>query len=89
MFASTASGTPVVYAGPGPGRAMVTEHDLGWAGDWEPEAAAEQLRQALSARPDEGTRDRLVAWTREHASQRAVAGAAAATVHEVLTGRGA
>lgn len=87
MFASTASGTPVVYAGPGPGRAMVTEHDLGWASDWDPGAAAEQLRHALSDRPDEGTRDRLVAWTREHASQRAVAGAAAATVHEVLTGR--
>lgn len=84
MFASTASGTPVVYAGPGPGRAMVTEHSLGWAGDWEPEAAADQLRRALASAPDPATRDRLVAWTRANASQRAVASAAAATVHGVL-----
>ncbi|MEO5980940.1 MAG: glycosyltransferase family 4 protein [Pedococcus sp.] len=84
MFASTACGTPVVYAGPGPGRSMVAEHDLGWASDWEPDAAADLLRHALTTRPDEATRDRLVAWTQRHASQGVVAGAAAQVVDEVL-----
>lgn len=85
MFASTACGTPVVYAGPGPGRAMVDEHDLGWAGDWDAGAVADLLRAALVAPPARADRERLRAWTEEHASQRAVAGAAADAVLRAAT----
>ena len=53
MFAATACGAPVVHAGPGPGRAMVTAHRLCWAwqrrsappcgGAGSPSAAVEQV----------------------------------------------
>jgi glycosyltransferase involved in cell wall biosynthesis len=68
MFVSTACGTPVVYAGVGPGRQLVVEHDLGWAADWDVDAVAEAMRLALAspAAPDRGAR--LAAWTRANAS---------------------
>ena len=80
MFAATACGAPVVYAGPGPGRAMVTAHRLGWACDWDVQQTAEALRSALAADVTPQDRARLSAWTREHASQRAVAETAAEVV---------
>lgn len=80
MFAATACGAPVVYAGPGPGRAMVTDHGLGWACDWDVEQATAALRSALSAEVTPAERERLALWTLENASQRAVAAAAADAV---------
>lgn len=80
MFAATACGAPVVYAGPGPGRAMVTDHRLGWACDWDVEQATAALRSALSAEVTPAERERLALWTLENASQRAVAAAAADAV---------
>ena len=80
MFAATACGAPVVYAGPGPGRAMVTDHGLGWACDWDVEQTTAALRSALSAEVSPAERERLAAGTLEHASQRAVAANAADAV---------
>ncbi|SES42971.1 Glycosyltransferase involved in cell wall bisynthesis [Pedococcus cremeus] len=80
MFAATACGAPVVYAGPGPGRAMVTDHRLGWACDWDVEQTTAALRSALSAEITPAERERLAVWTLENASQRAVAAAAADAV---------
>lgn len=80
MFAATACGAPVVYAGPGPGRAMVTDHELGWACDWDVEQTTAALRSALSAEVSPAERERLAAWTLENASQRAVAANAADAV---------
>jgi len=80
MFAATACGAPVVYAGPGPGRAMVTEHGLGWACDWDVEQTSRALRSALAADVTPAERERLAAWTLENASQRAVAATAAEAV---------
>jgi glycosyltransferase involved in cell wall biosynthesis len=80
MFAATACGAPVVYAGPGPGRAMVTDHRLGWACDWDVEQTTAALRSALSAEVTPAERERLALWTLENASQRAVAAAAADAV---------
>jgi glycosyltransferase involved in cell wall biosynthesis len=89
MFASTACGTPVIYAGPGPGRAMVTEHDLGWACDWDPDQVAAQMRSALTSAPATAERRRLRQWTLSHASQSFVAGLAADRVQAVSDDRGA
>jgi glycosyltransferase involved in cell wall biosynthesis len=80
MFAATACGAPVVYAGPGPGHAMVSAHGLGWACDWDVDQVVQALRSALSAVVTPEGRARLVAWTVENASQRAVAGSAAEVV---------
>jgi glycosyltransferase involved in cell wall biosynthesis len=80
MFAATASGAPVVYAGTGPGAALVEENRLGWAVPWERTAVAQVLREALDEPPRREERARLVAWTRAHASQAAVATRAAEAV---------
>ena len=80
MFAATACGAPVVYAGPGPGFAMVVEHGLGWACRWDVDEVATALRTALMTPPTREQRARLTAWTLEHASQRAVATVAAEAV---------
>jgi glycosyltransferase involved in cell wall biosynthesis len=84
MFATTGCGTPVVYAGPGPGREMVEDHGLGWACDWDVEQVAQAMTDALATPPEEATRARLRAWTVEHASQTSVAGRAAEAVHQVI-----
>ncbi|KAF0835425.1 glycosyltransferase [Ornithinibacter aureus] len=80
MFAATACGAPVVYAGPGPGSAMVVEHRLGWACRWDVDEVAAALRSALVVPPTPEDRERLTAWTVAHASQRAVAATAADVV---------
>jgi glycosyltransferase involved in cell wall biosynthesis len=89
MFATTACGTPVLYAGPGPGRAMVTEHELGWACDWDVAQTAALMRRALASAPTAAEGTRLRQWTLEHASQQSVAAAAADVVQSVSDDRGA
>ncbi|HET7279755.1 MAG TPA: glycosyltransferase [Dermatophilaceae bacterium] len=84
MFATTACGAPVIYAGPGPGQAMVSEHRLGWACDWDVAEVGAAMRDALTRPWSSVERARLTAWTEEHASQRAVAAAASAAVLEVV-----
>ena len=80
MFATTACGTPVLYAGPGPGRAMVTSHSLGWACDWEATQVADLMRGALAAPPSCDERARLRTWTETNASQTVVASVAGTVV---------
>ena len=80
MFACTACGAPVVYAGTGPGRDMVREHGLGWEADWETGQVADAIRAALRQAPTPSERQRLVEWTREHASQESVSEKAAVAV---------
>ncbi|WP_109774926.1 glycosyltransferase [Quadrisphaera granulorum] len=80
-LAATACGAPVVYAGAGPFAQLVGEHRLGWAVPWDVDAVAGALREALERpAPTAAERARLVAWTREHHSLRAVAARATAAV---------
>jgi glycosyltransferase involved in cell wall biosynthesis len=80
MFVATGCGTPVIYAGPGPGRMMVDEHDLGWAVDWDVEQVAGAMWAALGQPPSRARREQLAHWTLERASQRQVASLAAERV---------
>jgi glycosyltransferase involved in cell wall biosynthesis len=68
MFVSTACGVPVVYAGVGPGRQLVVEHDLGWTADWDVDAVEQAMRQALASPSSASRRVRLAEWTRANAS---------------------
>lgn len=77
MFVATACGTPVLYAGGGPGRAIVQEHHLGWVSDWDVDAVADAMRTALRHPPDAASRARLCRWTAQNASQTSVARKAA------------
>lgn len=84
MFAATACGARIIYAGPGPGRDMVARHRLGWGVDWEPIEVGAAMAQALAEphTPDEATR--LVTWTRANASQDGVARRAADAIAAAL-----
>ena len=80
VFAATACGAPVVYAGPGPCAGLVRRHQLGWAVDFTPDAVAGAMDEALVAAPEPARRRRLAAWTRAEASLTGVADRAAAAV---------
>jgi glycosyltransferase involved in cell wall biosynthesis len=78
VYAATACGTPAMFAGRGAGNDLVESNRLGWSVDHDPEAVARAMREALSGPPwGPEERERLVAWTREHASLSAVSGMAA------------
>ena len=80
VYAATACGTPVIFAGQGATRELVREHGLGWAVDYTPESVAQALDVAVTPAGPRPDPDRLVAWTRAHASLRAAADAAVASV---------
>lgn len=84
MFVSTACGTPVIYAGVGPGAQMVHEHELGWAVPWDVTAVSSAMRQALAERVSPARRAHLAAWTATHASQESVSRRAVAAALAVL-----
>ena len=86
MFVATACGTPVIYAGVGPGREVVVKHILGWAVDWDERQVADAMRDALMHPPSRERRARLAAWTARHASQSTVADKAAVEVLRVARG---
>lgn len=77
-YAAWASGTPVIYAGPGAARADIETYDLGWAVEHDAGAVARAMIEAFTgARVFEA--QRLAAWAREHVSAEA-AGQRAADV---------
>lgn len=89
IYAATACGTPVIFAGQGASTVLVTSAQLGWASDYGAEAVADAMA-AAGAATEPGTtsarRERLVAWTAENASLSAAARSAVqAALGAVLT----
>ncbi len=70
IYASTASGTPVVYAGLGPSVDLVRDNGLGWAVDYSVDDVADAMDEAIRARQE----DRMPSpaalrdWTVQNAS---------------------
>jgi glycosyltransferase involved in cell wall biosynthesis len=78
VYAATACGVPVIFAGTGAGHQLVATERLGWAVDHTDDAVAAAMTAALTEpRWSEEERARLVAWTRDNASLAAVSRAAA------------
>lgn len=82
IFAATACGTPVLFAGVGSGRDVVRDHGLGAAVDHDPAAVAAALRDW--ARPTTARRTELRTWALAHGSLGAAADRAATAVLAVL-----
>ncbi|WP_432561642.1 glycosyltransferase family 4 protein [Kineococcus sp. SYSU DK003] len=82
IFAATACGTPVLFAGVGSGAQLVRRHDLGWVVEHDPHAVAQALRSVTA--PTVHDRERLRAWALEHGSLAAAARRAADAVLELL-----
>lgn len=86
IYAATASGTPVVYAGIGAGQQLVTEEGLGWAPGYDVDSVAGAMLEALTRSPAERATvsQRCVEWTLAHASLRAQGRHAASEVLAAL-----
>jgi glycosyltransferase involved in cell wall biosynthesis len=72
VYAATACGTPVIFAGAGAGHDLVDSQGLGWAPGYDVAGVAQAMTRAAALTPEEraGVRDRLVAWTADNASLR-------------------
>ena len=72
VYAATACGTPVIFAGAGAGHELVESQGLGWAPGYTVEGVAAAMASAWALGDDEraATREHVVAWTADHASLR-------------------
>jgi glycosyltransferase involved in cell wall biosynthesis len=89
IYAATACGVPVVFAGRGAGPALVSSQELGWASDYDDRGVAAAFTQAVdeatgSTKDVHARADRLVAWTEAHASLRAIASTTSEAVLALL-----
>ncbi|WP_432509785.1 glycosyltransferase family 4 protein [Kineococcus sp. SYSU DK001] len=82
IYAATACGTPVLFAGVGSGARTVADHDLGWAVAHDPHAVADVLARVRTPTP--ARRARLREWALQHGSLAAAAQRAADAVTELL-----
>ena len=87
MYASAACGTPVVYAGIGPGRDFANQPGLGRAVEYELDAVAEAMVASLAAPVTDDQRDAISAWATANVSLAAVAQRAVAVIDSVAITR--
>lgn len=80
MYASAACGTRVVYAGAGPGRDFAASNGMGWAVDYDVDAAAAAMLSALRSPTTPEQRSAIARWALDTVSL----GAVAARVVEVV-----
>jgi glycosyltransferase involved in cell wall biosynthesis len=83
MYASVACGTPVIYAGTGPGKEFAENSVVGWAAPYDAQAVAKAMREALrtSRSDDRATRAK---WARDNVSINAVAERVRTVVSQTL-----
>lgn len=78
IYAAAACGTPVIFAGQGDGAAVVADNGLGTAAEYEVDAVAKAMTEALDGQ--DTRRSARAAWVGEHASLAASGRLAAAEV---------
>lgn len=86
-FATIGCGTPVIYAGVGPVRTLVDQNDLGWAVDWDVDAVAMAMSEALGTVTTDRERSRLSGWITENHSLDVVAREAATVIGQTAAAR--
>lgn len=87
MYASVACGTPVIYAGIGPGRAFAESNDLGHGVDYDEDAIVAAMLAALNRPADGERRTRIAQWARSHVALSGVASRAVAVLTELVPPR--
>lgn len=87
VYAATACGVPVVYAGTGEGADLVGRNALGETVPYDVRAVAAAMIRALRGESPALARGELAAWARSHASLEAVAGRAIRELTEALVAR--
>ncbi|WP_104109337.1 glycosyltransferase [Arthrobacter sp. N199823] len=86
-LAGLSAGAPVIYSGVGPMHDLVTEHDLGIACAWDPDAVAAAMRTMLENSVDSKRRRELSQWVSENYSLEAVGATGAEAVLNAALGR--
>lgn len=84
MYAAVACGTPVIYAGVGPGRVFAGQDGVGEGVDYDVDEVAAAMERALDAEPTPARRARIREWAAANVgsaavAERAVGAVAAAT----------
>lgn len=87
IYASVACGTPVIFAGVGAGRELVSRNALGWTADFTPEAIAASMTEATGHSATASRRTTLAKWARDNASLSAVASRAVDAIESMLASR--
>lgn len=80
MYAAVACGTPVIYAGVGPGQAFTRQGGVGEGVGYDVEAVAAAMERALDAGPTPARRARIREWAAANVGSAAVAQRAVAAI---------
>jgi glycosyltransferase involved in cell wall biosynthesis len=83
MYASVACGTPVIYAGIGPGRLFAASNDLGEGVDYDEDAVVAAMTRALASPPAASRRRRIAAWASANVALSSVAGRAVSVLEGI------
>lgn len=87
MYAATSCGTPVIYAGMGPGRDFIDEVGYGIASDYDVDSVAAAMRDMLDTTITASDRDRAAAWARENVNITAVAARVRGALESIASSR--
>jgi glycosyltransferase involved in cell wall biosynthesis len=87
MYASAACGTPVIYAGRGPGSDFAAQPGLGLAVDYSVDAVALAMTTVLQDPPTPERRRRIAAWAQENVALGAIARRASRVIADAAAGR--
>jgi glycosyltransferase involved in cell wall biosynthesis len=83
MYASVACGTPVIYAGIGPGRLFAASNDVGEGVDYEEDAVVAAMTNALTSPADPDRRGRIASWASANVALSSVAARALSVLNEL------
>jgi len=84
LYSSVAVGTPVIYAGPDPVRALINEEQLGWGVEHDADALATAIRDALSDGAAEKLREHVASWARDNVSAASVVDRSVAAILRII-----
>lgn len=84
VYSALAVGTPVVYAGPGPLRTSIEGEQLGLVVDYDADALANAMLEALDADRSDAARNRRRQWVLDHRSLRQTGRAALSGVKKAV-----
>ncbi|PFG31892.1 glycosyltransferase family 4 protein [Paramicrobacterium agarici] len=85
MYAATSCGTPVIYAGTGPGKAFIDTIGYGIATDYDVESVATSMISMLEREQARADRQRASAWARENVDIGAIATSACNILESVAS----
>jgi glycosyltransferase involved in cell wall biosynthesis len=85
VYAALATGTPVLYVGPGPAARVITDANLGRAVDYDVHEVAEAMIELFGQPEDPTERAKIARWAEENVSLAVTAAKAADSISRALS----